>query len=238
MSRFGYLLKGVRPYLERMSGTQIALNRREALGALATIGAGSVAVGAGTFAAFSDTETSSDSLSTDSVVLDTGTQTLSFQSENIEPGDNGDSSVVLQSSGTAGGRLDIEISAVNNEDVESTAPEEEAEDGTNVPLADQLEVKMWVEEADGGNGTEGEFDSSYDYGLKSGGTVANGSGATLNFDAVSAYPTGDPYETMAFADSSATDKEFYVKWKLPQDATNAVQRDKTEVIFDLTLNSN
>jgi predicted ribosomally synthesized peptide with SipW-like signal peptide len=219
-----------------MSESRLDLGRRQLLGALAAIGAGSAAVGAGTYAAFSDTESSSGGLSTDSITLDTGTQTLSFTSNNIEPGVSGSSSVVLQSTGTAGGQLDVTISAVTNTDVESTTPEEEAEDGTNVPLADQLEVKMWVEDATPSDGSEGVFDPSYDYGLKSDGTVANGSGATLNFADLAEYPTGTAYQTMNFADSSGTDKEFYVKWRLPSSATNAVQRDETTVDFAFTLN--
>jgi predicted ribosomally synthesized peptide with SipW-like signal peptide len=219
-----------------MSETRFDLDRRETLAALATIGAGSAVLGAGTYAAFSDTESESESLSTDSITLDKGTQTLSFTSNNIEPGASGNSSVVLQSTGTAGGRLDVAISGVTNTDVESTTPEENAEDGTNVPLADALEVKMWVEEASPSNGSEGVFDPTYDYGLKADGTVAHGSGASLNFADVSDYPTGTAYQTTSFADSSATDKEFYVKWRLPSSATNAVQRDKSTIDFALTLN--
>lgn len=212
------------------------LTRRRALAAVATIGAGSAAVGASAFAAFSDSETGSDSLSTDSILLEKGTQTLSFQSSNIMPDDSGSSSVVLQSTGTAGGRLDIAISNVSNTDVESTGPEEDAENGTNVPLSEQLEVKMFVEEASPNSGSEGQFDRQYDYGLKSDGTVANGDSASLSFADVADYPVGTAYQTFTFADSSPTDKEFYVKWRLPQDATNAVQRDKTTIDFDLTLN--
>jgi len=219
-----------------MSTTQYNLDRRELLAALAAIGGGSAAISAGTYAAFSDTESSSDSIETDSILLDTGTQTLSFTTDNIEPGASGSSSVVLQSVGTAGGRLDVSIAGVTNTDVESTAPEEDAESGTNVPLADQLEVKMWVEEASPASGEEGSFDPSYDYGLKQDGTVANGSDASLSYADVATYPTGSAYQTMTFADSSSTDKEFFVKWQLPDGATNAVQRDKTTIDFDFTLN--
>lgn len=219
-----------------MSEKQIRVSRRGALVALASIGVGSAAAGAGTFAAFSDTESDSGSLSTESILLGKGTQTISFTSNKIEPGASGNSSVVLESTGTAGGRLDVTIADVVNTDEVATGPEETAEDGTNVPLADQLEVKMWVEEASPGSGTEGVFDPSYDYGLKSDGTVAHGSGATLNFADVSMYPLDSAYETMTVADSSPTDKEFYVKWQLPSGATNAVQRDTTEMQFDLTLN--
>lgn len=221
-----------------MSDTESTSSRRKILVAVVAIGIGSAAVGAGAFAAFSDTETSSDGLSTESLTLDTGTQTLSFTSNNIEPSDSGSSSVVLNSTGTMGGRLDVNLTDVINTDVESTGPEEDAENGTNVPLADELEIKMFVEEADGGSGTEGQFDPTYDYGLKADGTVAHGSGAELNFSDVSDYPVGTVYQTMSFADSGSTNKELYIKWKLPSSASNAVQRDKTELNFDLTLTQN
>lgn len=221
-----------------MTETESTYDRRKILAALAAIGGGSAAVGAGTYAAFSDDETSSSDLSTESLTLDTGSQTLSFTTSNIEPNDSGSSSTVLQSTGTMGGRLDVALSGVTNTDVASTTPEEEAEDGTNVPLAEALEVKMWVEEATPGSGEEGVFDPQYDYGLKSDGTVAHGSGATLNFATVASFPVGDAYQTMTFADSSPTDKEFYVKWQLPDGATNAVQRDKTAMEFTLTLKQN
>lgn len=218
-----------------MSGSTLELTRRKLLGSLAAIGVGGAAVGAGTYAAFSDSVSTTDGLTTDSIVLQKGTQTLSFQSANVEPGDSGSSSIVLQSTGTAGGRLDAAISAVNDTDVESTGPEEDAEDGTNVPLSEQLEVKMWVEEATPSNGSEGVFDPQYDYGLKSDGTVAHGSGATLSFADVATYPVGTDYQTATFVDSSPTDKEFYVEWRLPSSATNAVQRDETTIDFSLTL---
>lgn len=219
-----------------MSEHILGVTRRKLLGALAVIGGGSAVAGAGAFAAFGDTANTSDSLATESIVIDKGTQTLSFQSANILPGDSGSSSVVLQSSGTAGGRLDVAISDVVNTDVESTTPEEDAEGGSNVPLAAQLEVKMWVEEDPPSSGNEGVFDPQHDYGLKSDGTVANGSGATLDFADVADYPLDTAYQTMTFADSSPTDKEFYVKWRLPSGASDAVQRDKTEIQFALTLN--
>ncbi|PHQ38579.1 hypothetical protein DJ69_10825 [Halorubrum persicum] len=221
-----------------MSATQYNLDRRQLLGALAAIGGGSAAISAGTYATFSDTESSSDSIETDSIVLDTGSQTLSFTTNDIEPGASGSSSVVLESAGTAGGRLDVSIANVSNTDEVSTKPEEDAEaeaDEDSIPLADQLEVKMWVEEASPDSG-EGQFDDTSDYGLKEDGTVAHGDGATLNFADVSDFPSQPTYQTMTFADDSPTDKEFFVEWKLPQDATNAVQGDKTTIDFDFTLN--
>lgn len=221
-----------------MSDTESPSSRRKMLVAVVAIGIGSAAVGAGAFAAFSDTEPSSDSLSTESLTLDKGTQTLSFTSNNIEPGDSGSSSVVLNSTGTMGGRLDVNLTDVINTDVESTTPEEDAEGGTNVPLADELEVKIFVEEADGGSGTEGQFDETYDYGLRANGTVAHGSGETLSYANVSQFTVGTVYQTMSFADSGSTNKELYIKWQLPSSASNAVQRDKTELNFDLTLTQN
>ncbi|MFB6087462.1 MAG: SipW-dependent-type signal peptide-containing protein [Haloarculaceae archaeon] len=50
-------------------------NRRKVLAAIAAVGAGSAAATAGTFAAFSDTATSSDSLSTHSIVMSTSIST-------------------------------------------------------------------------------------------------------------------------------------------------------------------
>lgn len=193
-------------------------------------------MGTGTYAAFSDTETSSSGLETESITLDKGSQTLDFQSGSILPGDSGSSSVRLESTGSTGGRLDVTIADIVNEDVESTAPEEDAENGTNVPLSEALELKMWVEEPANTSGTDGQFDPAYDYGLKQDGSVAHGDTASLSFANAAQYPLGEVYRTASFADSGPSDKSFVVKWRLPQGATNAVQKDRSTVSFDLTLN--
>ncbi|SFR93124.1 SipW-cognate class signal peptide [Halomicrobium zhouii] len=55
-----------------MNGKDIELSRRRVLGGIATVGAASAAVGAGTYAAFSDTEESTDNtISAGSLTLDT-----------------------------------------------------------------------------------------------------------------------------------------------------------------------
>ena len=181
-----------------MSESSNSLPRRSVLTALASIGVGSVTVGAGTYAAFSDTETSSSGLTTESITLQKGSQTLDFTTGNILPGDSGSSSVRLESTGSTGGRLDVTIADITNTDVDSTTPEENAEDGTNVPLSEALELKMWVEQASSGSGTEGEFDPQYDYGLKQNGDVAHGDGASLSFANAAQYPLDTPYQTMSF----------------------------------------
>lgn len=216
-----------------MDESQTDTRRRGSMIGIALVTIGLAFTGVGTYALFSDTETNTPSLETESIDL-TNDTTLSFQTSNILPGDNGSGSVVLNTTGTSpGGDLNVSIGNVNDTDVVAVSSEEEDEDGTNVPLSAELEVKMWMEEADGGAGSSGSFDVAEDYGLHHNGSVIHGSGS-LAFADLDGFPVGSQYTTFNFT-SDSTDKEFYVEWQLPSATNNSVQRDRTEVQYNFTI---
>lgn len=205
------------------------------MGALASIGVGSAAAGAGTFAAFSDTESSTgNGLTTGTLNLKTGgSKTLSFTTSNIKPGDTGKSAVSLQNAGNVSGNLGVNISNVT--DGEGNTPESET---SGIALSEILELKMWVEPSGGGSGTAGSFDSNYDSGLKTDGTVASG-GSSYSFSDADQYPTGSGTSNRWSLGSLDQTYEFYVKWRLPSDGgdkdINGVMDDSITLDFEFHL---
>lgn len=103
-----------------MPDRSIAISRRRLLGGLATVGAASVATGAGTMAAFSDTESSSNNdiaAGTLDLSLDGASETVTFLDESdITPGDSDSDSVTVGSEGSVGGRLAVTIDTIENLD--------------------------------------------------------------------------------------------------------------------------
>lgn len=210
-------------------------SRRQVLAAVGSIGVGSAAVGAGTFAAFSDTEQSSgNDLTTGTLNLETGSpKTLSFQTGDIAPGDSGKSAVSLVNAGSVAGTLGINIAAVT--DSEGNTPESET---SGIALSEILELKMWTETNGGGSGTEGQYDSSYDTGIKSDGTVTS-SGSSLSFADADQFPTGTGTTNRYDLGSLDGTDDFYVSWRLPSDGgdkdINGVMDDTTTIDFEFHL---
>lgn len=94
------------------------MSRRRLLGGLVTVGAACAAAGAGTMAAFSDTEESNDNTvqtGTLDLTLDGSSQSLTFLDvDGIAPGDSGSQSVTLGNDGTLPGTIDIVVEDVRD----------------------------------------------------------------------------------------------------------------------------
>ncbi|MEA5386388.1 TasA family protein [Haloarculaceae archaeon H-GB11] len=156
--------------------TKMQITRRRALGALATIGAGSAAAGAGTFALFSDEETSNgNSLTAGTLDLQTGDESeISFKTDDVKPTQSGSSSVDLQKAGSIAGDLTIKVTSVSSkENPEGTTPG----DGE---LDEQIKLNIWLGDS---SGTDTSFDSGSDTVLDSDGSE----GTSENFELAMNY---------------------------------------------------
>jgi predicted ribosomally synthesized peptide with SipW-like signal peptide len=99
---------------------EISLTRRRLLGGILTVGGASAAAGAGTMAAFSDSESSSNNTvqaGTLNLTLDGTDQTVTFlDASDIVPGDSGSGDVDLANTGSIDSTLEIEIADIRSLD--------------------------------------------------------------------------------------------------------------------------
>ena len=158
----GVVPRGVQIMSDDNSGSTIELNRRRVLGALGTVGVASAGAGAGTFALFSDTETSSGNS------VQAGTMDLTATGQNgdtfgdasltvgpIKPGQTkGPYTITLSNTGNIGGTLDFALAGFNDEGTDTEAETDTSGDGD---LGEVLEVTFDV----GGNSVTGTFNEVF-----------------------------------------------------------------------------
>lgn len=178
------------------------------LGGLITLGGAAAAAGAGTFALFSDTESSTGntlSAGTLNLTIDTndGTPTTTVNITDIEPGASGTAASTLENTGNLAGSVDVVYGTATNN--EGSNPEPEGDTGSPGDLGSLLEVTVSV------GGTQlrsGTFDAVFD-GTEDNANVALGPGSTA---------------------------QLTVDWSLPSSVGNDVQGD--ECIADMTVQLN
>ncbi len=202
-------------------------------------------VGGGTWAYFSDTETSSDNLITagtlDLKIGATGAEAdvnytiLSAGISNATPGDAEDDYASIKYSGTVTDNyLGVEIDAITHGGGTLTEPETDAGDGANAgSLGGKVKVGFWID-------TDANGWEDGDYYLKNDGTGwgqrAAGSPVAAPLELISSFSEeiGTQYSIDAdFADN--TTWRFYIAWQFPNgDATDNVCQGDT-VDFDIIL---
>ncbi|GCF14650.1 hypothetical protein Harman_25850 [Haloarcula mannanilytica] len=125
-----------------MSDNNIELTRRRVLGGIATVGAASAAVGAGTFAAFSDTEESTgNTISAGTLDLESDI-TTSLSLTGLKPGDDKDGNTVTatySSGSTMPAAISLGLSLSENED-EATEPASNDNDLSPNDFAKKIKV--------------------------------------------------------------------------------------------------
>ena len=181
-------------------------------------------VGAGTWAYFSDTESSANNSLTAGTLdlnVDGGdTAVTTFSVTGKAPGDSGNGSTTLANAGDFSGELDIAFSAITNT---PGAGGTEFEGGSG-ELGAVAQIAVYIDVDSSDTWTSG------DIGLKSDGTTYNHPTA-LDYAVIDNYGSDsfDAVETMA---TSASDK-FVVMWQVPTSAGNNIQGDS--VSFDVTF---
>jgi spore coat-associated protein N len=181
-------------------------------------------VSAGTYAYFSDTESSTNN------VLTAGTLDLNIDGGNVAvttftvssaaPGDSGFGSSTLANVGTMDGELDVTTSAVTNT---PGAGGTEYEGGSG-ELGANAQIAMYIDVDQSGTWNAG------DIGLQSDGTTYSFPTA-LNYDVINNYAseTWNAVETMGILASD----DIIVNWQVPTGAGNDIQGDS--VSFDISF---
>jgi spore coat-associated protein N len=181
-------------------------------------------VSAGTYAYFSDTESSTNNVLTAGTLdlnIDGGNVAVTtFTASAVAPGDSGSGSSTLANVGTMAGELDITTSAVTNT---PGAGGTEYEGGSG-ELGANAQIAMYIDVDQSGTWNAG------DIGLQSNGAMYSFPTA-LNYDAINNYAseTWNAVETMGI---SASDN-IVVNWQVPAGAGNDIQGDS--VRFDITF---
>lgn len=181
-------------------------------------------VGGGTWAYFSDPETSTDnSLTAGTLDLNINggnTAVTTFSATNVAPGDSGSGSSVLANVGSLSGELDILFSVITNT---PGAGGTEYEGGSG-ELGGEAEIAVYIDVDQSGDWSSG------DIGLKSDSTTYSHPTA-LNYATIDSYGSDswDAVETMA---APASDN-FTILWRVPTTAGNDIQGDS--VSFDVTF---
>jgi len=181
-------------------------------------------VSAGTWAYFSDVESSTDNSLTGGTLdlnwnggNDTGVAT--FSESNKAPGDEGTGSKTLANAGSLSGELDIAFGLITNTGGSGGT---EYEDG-NGDLGGVAQIAVYLDIDQSGGWNAG------DIGLKSdGSTYTTGD---LQYATINSYASAswDAVQTMAV---SAAD-DFVIAWNIPTSATNSIQGDG--ISFDITF---
>lgn len=241
-----------------MVDTNIELDRRKTLVALAALAGGSATVGAGTYAAFSDemqTDDTDDSLTTGELTLDFNSNkngSLTLTTNELRPGDTGLESVTLQNTGSLDGTLGVTLNSIDNTDVSS--PDSEPSGGE---LSDALQMRMWVEPAgDSDANTALDGDSDEVILLPDGTTILAGNASSseqslktadefYDTDVSSpASPTWDDTDSPPMPTLDSTQNyNLMLDWKIPENADNltdiddidAVQADESTFNFTFSL---
>ena len=183
--------------------------------ALLAIAVASAALGAGTFALFSDTETESGTLDAGTLQLDAGhAQNLSFTATDVKPTDSDSSYTDLSPSGSVTGDLTVSVQSLG-----TVAGEDD-----NADLQNHLEFKIWL---DKGATDDGTYDSE-DIGLKSDGSTGSPSFATVS-----------NYESTEWTDvitGMNNDWSLHVEWQFPSSSNdNDAQGDEVTTTFEFVL---
>lgn len=192
-----------------MSDRKIELNRRRVLGGIATVGIAAAAAGAGTFAAFSDTESSTNnqvSAGTLNLTVDGGNTAVEAVSINdAVPGDSGSGTLTLENTGNVDGTLDVSISNIASQENGTNEPESEAGDAGSsdgVELENELTVTISL------------------------------AGTQLVSDTVNNLSTGTVGTQALNAGSSA---DLDLSYSVDSDAGNLIQSDSVTVDLSFTL---
>ncbi|QLH84143.1 TasA family protein [Halosimplex pelagicum] len=202
----------------------IELNRRRVLGGIVTIGGAAAAAGAGTFAAFSDSESSDgNSITAGTLDLTTGSNSTIVNVNDVVPGTGPIAeSLTLNNDGNISGSLDVIVDSVTSS--ENTVQEPELDSGdedasqegtsnTTGELANELTLTLSLD------GTE--LYSGLASGLQSGDLTSGNSGNGENYSMT--------------ADSSAN---FEIEYSVDSDAGNEIMSDSVQIDLTFELNQN
>jgi spore coat-associated protein N len=201
------------------NSTGLELTRRRILGGIGTIGAASAAAGAGTFAYFSDTESSTGNTVTAGTLdlTPNGSSVETFSLADVKPSDSGTETIGLTNAGSLPGYLNVSVDVTADSENSLEEPEPSDDDTTSGELAEALDVEI---------GLDGDENGSIDTSL-----------ATADLIGVSGLTgvTYNPNHQLDPSDGSDNDVDFVFDWNVPASVGNEIQGDSFTVDFTFEL---
>ena len=189
-------------------------------------------VGGGTWAFFSDPESSTGN------ILTAGTLDLSLDGadapvttldiSNAAPGDSGSGSTVIKNDGNIDAELDIAFGSVTN--TESSGSTEYEADGAPGELGGQATFAFFIDVDESGTW------NTDDIGLKSDVTTYVNAGATsLDYQTLDSYNSNNWDDVYSGNMTASAQDNFTIMYQVPTSATNAIQGDSVSVDITFTL---
>jgi spore coat-associated protein N len=181
-------------------------------------------VGAGTYAYFSDTESSTNNTLTagtlDLNINGGNVAVTTFTASAVAPGDSGSGNSTLANVGSMSGELDVTTSVVTN------TPGAGGEfGGGSGELGASAQIAMYLDVDQSGSWNAG------DIGLQSNATTYSFPTA-LNYDVIDNYAS-EKWDAVEATMVVAAADDIVVNWQVPASADNSIQGDS--VSFDITF---
>ncbi len=200
-------------------------------------------IGGGVYAAFSDTESTTDNTfaagTLDLTVGAADPTTESISVTNIKPGDTGNAATwPVNNIGSISGNLTVTIGAITNNENNLTEPESSAGDVTGGAaegeLGTYMRVAIWLDVDESGTWNTGDVALESD-----GGTLTSTGVEALPYDYLDSYDSDSYADVIVMtADDSGAEGddefEFIVDYDFPDDANDDRAQDDSAV-FNVTF---
>jgi predicted ribosomally synthesized peptide with SipW-like signal peptide len=198
-------------------------------------------VGGGTWAYFSDVETSTGNILTAGTLdlnIDGGNadvKVIKTSVSNVAPGDSGSEYVLLANVGSLIGVMDVEVSAIANEDNGEEDPEDDQATDTGLgDLGSQATIVLWLDANENGVFDSGDIELNDDGAH----AWASGTNETLTMAAIDDYDLVSWADAIILDESGGTNDEvrLYVDWEVPDATDNRIMGDSASFDITFTLN--
>jgi len=196
-------------------------------------------VGGGTWAYFSDVETSSGNTLTGGILDlninggDADVAILTTGITNVAPGDSGKEYITLSNAGTLAGELDISVTAYTENDNGTEEPEnDQSTDTTTGDLGAVATMILWIDSDEDGSFGAGDIE------LTSTAAVAydESSNPTLDQEVLDNFASSswnDAYAQLDEAGGTDPSVRFYFEWTVPTSTDNRIMGDSAD--FDIQI---
>jgi predicted ribosomally synthesized peptide with SipW-like signal peptide len=203
-------------------------------------------VGGGTWAYFTDVETSTSNILTAGTLdLELGGTGVILEAAlaDVKPGD-GDptanrASVTLTNSGSIAGELDISIPTANfvNADNGQEEPEnDQADDSTTGDLGSQAKMVLWIDADESNTFNTGDVELNASGGVGTVNAWASGTNESLDLATIDDYDDATFNDAFAQLDESGGTNpsvDLVIDWQVPTSVTNRIMGDS--VTFNIVV---
>jgi predicted ribosomally synthesized peptide with SipW-like signal peptide len=205
-------------------------------------------VGGGTWAYFSDTETSTGNVLTAGTLdLEIGGTGVILEAAlaDVKPGDGDPTanrdSVTLTNTGSIAGELDISIPTANfvNADNGQEEPEnDQSDDSTTGDLGSQAKMVLWIDANENDTFDAGDVELNASGGVGTANAYDAGTNSTLDLATIDDYDDATFNDAFASLDESGGTNpsvDLVIDWQVPTSVTNRIMGDSVTFNIEVEL---